>query len=51
MRAAVLHEVGKPLQIDEVSIVKPGPQEVLIRTSACCVWTRSGARSWSLLSS
>ena len=37
MRAAVLHEVGKPLEIDEVSIDKPGPQEVLIRTSACGV--------------
>ena len=38
MKAAVLREVGKPLQIEQVQINKPGPHEVLIRTSAagCC---------------
>ena len=37
MKAAVLREVGKPLQIEEVSIGKPGPREVLIRTVAAGV--------------
>ncbi len=35
MKAAVLIEAGKPLQIEEVVISKPGPHEVLIRTAAC----------------
>src|SRR3982751_6942494 len=34
MKAAVLHEVNKPLVIEDVSLPKPGPREVLIRTSA-----------------
>lgn len=34
MKAAVLREVGVPMEIEEVSISKPGPREVLIRTSA-----------------
>ena len=34
MKAAVLREVGKPLQIEQVQISKPGPHEVLIRTAA-----------------
>jgi S-(hydroxymethyl)glutathione dehydrogenase/alcohol dehydrogenase len=37
MKAAVLREVGKPLQIEEVQINKPGPHEVLIRTVAAGV--------------
>ncbi|MBV9995917.1 MAG: Zn-dependent alcohol dehydrogenase [Caulobacteraceae bacterium] len=37
MKAAVLREVGKPLQIEDVQIGKPGPREVLIRTSAAGV--------------
>lgn len=37
MKAAVLHEVGKPLAIEEVTISKPGPHEVLIRTGAAGV--------------
>ncbi len=37
MKAAVLREVGKPLEIEEVGISKPGPREVLIRTAACGV--------------
>src|SRR3954469_11673606 len=37
MKAAVLREVGQPLQIEEVSIGKPGPREVLIRTKAAGV--------------
>ena len=34
MKAAVLHEVKTPLQIEDVQISKPGPREVLVRTSA-----------------
>ncbi|PHY12761.1 alcohol dehydrogenase [Caulobacter sp. B11] len=37
MKAAVLREVGKPLQIEDVAIGKPGPREVLIRTKAAGV--------------
>src|SRR5580658_8171464 len=37
MKAAVLREVGKPLQIEEVQLNKPGPHEVLIRTAAAGV--------------
>lgn len=37
MKAAVLREVGKPLQIENVQINKPGPHEVLIRTVAAGV--------------
>ena len=32
MKAAVLHEVNKPLVIEEVAINKPAAREVLIRT-------------------
>ncbi len=35
MKAAVLIETGKPLEIEDVVISKPGPHEVLIRTAAC----------------
>jgi len=34
MKAAVLREIGKPLQIEDVAISKPGPREVLVRTVA-----------------
>src|SRR6202008_4869479 len=37
MKAAVMREVGKPLQIEDVQIDKPGPKEVLIRTAAAGV--------------
>ena len=33
MKAAVLMEVNTPLVIEDVSLPKPGPREVLIRTS------------------
>ena len=33
MKAAVLHEPNAPLAIEEVSLRKPGPREVLIRTA------------------
>ena len=34
-KAAVLIEAGKPLQIEEIIVDKPGPHEVRIRTAAC----------------
>ena len=34
MRAAILHEVGQPLVIEEVQVDDPGPREVLVRTVA-----------------
>ncbi len=34
MKAAVLREAKKPMQIEDVQISKPGPHEVLIRTVA-----------------
>ena len=34
MKAAMLREVGKPLEIVDVRVDKPGPHEVLIRTAA-----------------
>ena len=37
MKAAVLREIKKPLVIENVSISKPGPHEVLIRTMAAGV--------------
>ena len=37
MKAAVLREVGKPLEIEEIEISKPGPREVLVRTVAAGV--------------
>ena len=33
MRAAVLYEPNKPLVIEDISVQKPGPREVLIRTA------------------
>ena len=37
MKAAVLRQVGTPLQVEDVQINKPGPHEVLIRTAAAGV--------------
>lgn len=34
MKAAVLHQVGAPLEICDVTISKPGPHEVLVRSAA-----------------
>lgn len=34
MKAAVLHEINKPLEIEEVAISKPRSREVLLRTKA-----------------
>jgi S-(hydroxymethyl)glutathione dehydrogenase/alcohol dehydrogenase len=35
VKAAVLIEAGKSLQIEQINISNPGPHEVLIRTAAC----------------
>jgi S-(hydroxymethyl)glutathione dehydrogenase/alcohol dehydrogenase len=35
MRAAILEQAGQPLVIDHLTVAKPGPREVLIRTVAC----------------
>ncbi len=35
MKAAVLVAPNQPLAIEEITIAKPGPHEVLIRTAAC----------------
>ncbi len=53
MKAAILHEVNQPLQIEEVDIDRPGPREVLIRTGATGVCHSDlhfieGTYSWSL---
>ncbi|MFT5012245.1 MAG: S-(hydroxymethyl)glutathione dehydrogenase/alcohol dehydrogenase [Patiriisocius sp.] len=37
MKAAIFHEVGQPLTIEDISISKPGPREVLVRTAAAGV--------------
>jgi propanol-preferring alcohol dehydrogenase len=37
MRAMVLEEVGKPLQLRHIGIPDPGPGEILIRVRACGV--------------
>jgi S-(hydroxymethyl)glutathione dehydrogenase/alcohol dehydrogenase len=37
VKAAVLFEAKRPLEIHDVVISKPGPREVLIRTAACGV--------------
>ena len=34
MKAAVFREVNVPMEIEEISVAKPGPREVLIRTMA-----------------
>lgn len=41
MKAAVLHQPKTPLVIEDVAIGKPGPHEVLLRTAAVGVATRT----------
>ena len=48
MRAAVLEEFGKPLEVQEVELAEPRAGEVLVRLQACGVchtdlYTASGA--------
>jgi S-(hydroxymethyl)glutathione dehydrogenase/alcohol dehydrogenase len=35
MKAALLHQPGTPLSLEDVTVSAPGPREVLIRTRAC----------------
>ena len=35
MKAAVLYEINKPFQIEDVPTPEPGPGEVLIETRTC----------------
>lgn len=37
MKAAVVHEFGKPLCIEDVAIPVPGPGEILVKVAACGV--------------
>jgi len=37
MKAAVLHEFGAPLQIEEVEVKRPGKNEILVKVVACGV--------------
>jgi S-(hydroxymethyl)glutathione dehydrogenase/alcohol dehydrogenase len=37
MKAAVFREVNQPMEVEEIDVSKPGPREVLIRTSAAGV--------------
>ena len=37
MKAAVVHEFGKPLVIEDVSTPDPGPAQILVRIEACGV--------------
>lgn len=37
MRAAVCHEYGKPLKIEDVVIAAPGPTQVKVRIAACAI--------------
>jgi propanol-preferring alcohol dehydrogenase len=49
MQAAVLHEPGGPLVIEDVPRPEPGPDEALVRVRACglgltLAWNRAGGR-------
>ncbi|HEX8578788.1 MAG TPA: Zn-dependent alcohol dehydrogenase [Allosphingosinicella sp.] len=35
MKAAILHQPGTPLALEDVTVALPGPREILIRTRAC----------------
>jgi len=37
MRAARLHEAGKPMRIDQIEVPEPRPDDVLVRVEACGV--------------
>jgi alcohol dehydrogenase, propanol-preferring len=37
MKAAVVHEFGAPLRIEEVRVPKPGPGQILVKVAACGV--------------
>jgi len=37
MKAAVVHEFGSPLSIEDVAVPVPGPGEILVKVIACGV--------------
>ena len=37
MKAVVLREVNRPMDVEEIQVSKPGPREVLVRTAAAGV--------------
>jgi propanol-preferring alcohol dehydrogenase len=37
MKAAVVHDFGKPLKVEEVLVPQPGPGELLVKVAACGV--------------
>ena len=54
MKAAVLHEYGQPLVIEEVPTPTPGPGEVIVKVEACGVCHSDlhlAAGDWDLLKS
>ena len=36
MKAAVLREIGQPLQLEDLELDEPGPEEVRVRIEAAC---------------
>jgi D-arabinose 1-dehydrogenase-like Zn-dependent alcohol dehydrogenase len=37
MKAAVVHEFGRPLRIEDVPVPEPGPDQILVKVEACGV--------------
>jgi hypothetical protein len=37
MKAAVVHEFGRPLRIEDVPVPEPGPDQILVEVEACGV--------------
>ncbi len=51
MKAAVVHEFGAPLVIEDVPIPEPGPGQILVKLEACGgVPHRLARQSWRVAS-
>jgi Zn-dependent alcohol dehydrogenase len=37
MKAAVCHEFGRPLRIEDVNLAEPGPREIKVKMAACAI--------------
>ena len=37
MQAAILEELGRPLVVEDVELLPPGPRDVIVRTGAVAV--------------